>query len=244
MPTAALTDAISRGVLPVGPDEVSVVDNAIAIDARHRMPDWEVREFEQVPIFFQDEKWLLVQVRKATPPFAVRYILHRWPEEHISSVKIFWTYDEETVAHREANLRQRTFEEVVRACLMPVFPVLGLFWSGTQNRLTRFGFIPRSITHASIYMMGVFVYIQGIFLVITLNAAVRGGAGQIGGLFRVMFGGVLHFGSLTMPMGWFDFLLTVAGAADCLVRLSHYMREDQWSGGFLEWLRPKRRKEI
>lgn len=241
---AATTDAFSRGVLRVGPDEVSVVDNAIAIDARHRMPDWEVREFEQVPIFFQDEKWLLVHVRKPPPPFAVRYILHRWPAEHISSVKIFWTYDEETVAHREAHLRQRTFEEVVHAFMLPIYPVLGLLWSGTQHRLARFGFIPRSISYASIYMMFLFVYVQAIFLLITLNAAVRGGVGQIGGLFRAMFSRVLHLGPLSLPMGWLDLLLAVVVATDCLIRLSHYMREDQWNGGFLEWLRPKRRWEI
>jgi hypothetical protein len=241
MRTADSTDAISRGVLRVGPDEVSVVDNAIAIDARHRMPDWEVRDFEQVPVFFQDEKWLLVQVRKAPPPFAVRYILRRWPAEHLSSAKNFWSYDEETVAHREAHLRRRTFEEVVRALLMPVYPVLGLLWSGMQHRLTRFGFIPRSLTHASLYMMFLFVYVQGIFLLITLFAASRGGVGQIGGFFGTMVSRVLRIGPVTLPMGWFDFLLAVICAADCLVRLSHYMREDQWSGGFLEWLRPARR---
>src|SRR5258708_1598418 len=135
------------GVLRVGPDQVSVVDNAIAIDARHRMPDWEVREFEAVPIFFQDKKYQLIQIRKVQAPFAARYILHPWPADHISNAKIFWTYDEETVAHREAHLRRRTFEEIVGACLMPIYPLLGLLWSGTQQRLARFGFIPRSITY-------------------------------------------------------------------------------------------------
>jgi hypothetical protein len=233
------TQASSSEVLHIGPDEVSVVDNCIAIDARHRMPDWEVREFEPVPIYFQDEKYLLIQIRKAQPPFAARYMLQAWPSHHVSKTKIFWSYDEEAVADREAHLRRRTFEEIVRAFLMPVYPVLGLFWSGTQQRLTRFGFVPRSITYASIFMVFSLVFLQGVFLVITIFAATRGGPGQVGGLLHVMIPGPgLRLGPLTVPSTWLDLALALIGGADFLVRFTHYLKEDQWTGGFLEWLRP------
>src|SRR5258708_24399527 len=143
--------AQDSGIAKIGPDQVSLVEGAIAIDALHRMPDWEVRELHPVPVYFQDAKYQLVQVRRAEPPFAVRYMLRPWPGTHITSSAIFWTYDEETVAEREADRRSRTFHEIIWCLLLPFYPFLGLLWSGTQQRLTRFGFVPRSITSISIF---------------------------------------------------------------------------------------------
>jgi hypothetical protein len=32
--------------------------------------------------------------------------------------------------------------------------------------------------------------------------------------------------------------------ADAALRYTYYLREDQWAGGLLEWLLPKRRAKI
>jgi len=34
--------------------------------------------------------------------------------------------------------------------------------------------------------------------------------------------------------------LLISLVGDVLMRYSHYLRDDQWAGGFLEWLRPRR----
>jgi hypothetical protein len=39
-----------------------------------------------------------------------------------------------------------------------------------------------------------------------------------------------------------DSLLLVALIVDVPVRYSHYLRDDQWAGGFLEWLKPGKKR--
>src|SRR5438034_7816968 len=105
-------------VLRIGPDRVTISDGQVIIEAFHPMPDWQVREFSPVPIYFDNEKYLLARKSKAQPPFAVCYVLHPWPESYISNTKLFLTYDAAAVAEREADRRSDTFNEIIRACLL------------------------------------------------------------------------------------------------------------------------------
>jgi hypothetical protein len=41
---------------------------------------------------------------------------------------------------------------------------------------------------------------------------------------------------MNLPMSVIDVLLALAFLADAAIRYTHYLREDQWTGGFLEWL--------
>jgi len=224
-------------VLQIGPDRVTFEANNVVIEAKHEMPDWEVREINPAPVYFEDKKFFLIEKRRANPPYAIRYLLSPWPEDQTAGTKLFYTYDAETVAEREANHRLGNRDEIVRLCLLPFYPFLGLLWSGTQQRLTRFGFVPRAITSASIFVVFSLLFAEGVFACVMVNASMRSGKLMIGGIARAMLSDdYIHLGPIAIPVMLIDTLLLLSFVADVLGRYSRYLHEDQWCGGFLEWL--------
>src|SRR5262245_5944757 len=95
------SDANSARVIQVGPDRVTISGSEVIIEAKRAMPDWEVRELNPIPLYFEDKKFFLVEKRKAAAPYAVRYLLHPWPEDQSIGTKLFYSYDAEAVAERE-----------------------------------------------------------------------------------------------------------------------------------------------
>jgi hypothetical protein len=201
-----------RRVIQVGPDRVTVIGEAVFIETQRPMADWQVRELNPVPIYFEDRKYLLVQKRKGRSPFAAEYLLRAWPEEHISNAIRFHTYDAETVAGREAAWRSGQAAEALRLLLLPLYPLLGLLWSRTQDRLTRFGFVPRRLTRLSISAV--------LFCLIPIS----------------LLGILLSHGSPLVLVTAFIFI--AAGLTDTVMRTHCYVRDEGWAGGFLEWLMP------
>ena len=61
--------------MQIGPDRVTFTDDKVVIEAKHEMPDWEVRELNPVPVYLEDKKYFLVEKRRSDPPYAVRYLL-------------------------------------------------------------------------------------------------------------------------------------------------------------------------
>jgi hypothetical protein len=49
----------------------------------------------------------------------------------------------------------------------------------------------------------------------------------------------LHLGPVSIPVMALDVLLLLAFLADIAIRYSNYLREDEWYGGFLEWMIPR-----
>jgi hypothetical protein len=230
-------DAETGETTTIGPDRIHSAGSELTIDARHPMPDWDVREINHVPIYFADRKYCLIQKRTAQPPFAVRYVLALWPADLSSCAKGFHSYDAETVAAREALHRCSQFDELVHALLLPFYPLLGFLWSGTQKRLMRFGFMPHTVSGISIFTGFCLLFGQGVFAVVLINASAQSGKMALGGLVRALVpGDFFHLGPLSIPVSLVDMLLIVALSADVVIRYSAYLREDEWSGGFLEWL--------
>lgn len=220
----------------IGPDKVIVTDDLVTIDAKHEMTDWKVRNYKVIPIYFENKKYYLAEKRQAERPYAVRYLLKPW-EDGIDGATIFQTYDAEAVAQRDSSRRSETQGEVARAFLLLFYPFLGLLWSRTQQRLNRIGFVPRSITSISIFTVLCLTFAQGVFLVMSLQASARSGVIVIGGMIRA-FGGLDHLqiGSVRIPLYIFDILVSLAMIADVAVRYTKYLQDDEWTGGFLEWL--------
>jgi hypothetical protein len=239
-------EAKQAKVIKIGPDRVTIAETEIVIETRHAMADWEVQEINPVPIYFEDKKYYLVEQRKGSPPYAMRYLLKPWPEGHISASKRFHAYDAETVAERDSGRRSGQLDEVIRACLLPFYPFLGLLWSGAQRRLMRFGFVPHSITGISVFTVFAAIFAQGVFTSVMINASARSGKIMIGGVIRAMASqDHLRLGPIAIPIGVLDALFFLACVADLGIRYNHYLREDQWYGGFLEWLMPQRwRKKV
>ena len=224
-------------VIRIGPDRITINENEVIIDARHRMPEWKVRELNPIPVYFRDGKYQLVQARKGVAPYEASYVLLPWPEGLTSSAKGLLTYDEEAVASREGTLRTGRFEDLVKAFLIPLYPFLGLLWSKTQRRLSRFGFVPHTISGLSVFLVFCLLFGQGVFAVVTINASVRAGKMLVGGFIRALCNhDTLHLGPVGIPIGALDCLLAVALLADLAMRYSYYLREHDWCGGFLEWL--------
>ena len=234
----SLTSKTDR-IIQIGPDRVTIREQEVVIEARHTMPDWEVRELNPVPIYFDDKKYFLIEQRKAGPPYRMRYLLQPWPDGHFSNTKLFHTYDEEAVQEREANHRTYKKDEGIRAALLPFYPFLGLLWSGTQDRLVRFGFIPHAITGVSVFTCFCLLFVDAVFTSIMVNASARTGKMMIGGPLRILVGrDYLSLGPVAVPVWLLDGLILLALLLDVPARCTHYLRDPDWAGGFLEWLVP------
>jgi len=231
-------------VIHIGPDQVTISDVEVVIEAKHETADWEVHTLNAPAIFFRERKYLLVEKGEAEPPYKIRYVLRPWPPGKIPNPKLILSYGEDSVAERDSSRRGEALNEVVWVCLLPLYPFLGMLWSGLQQRLVRFGYVPRTITGLSIFTSFGMVLMQGVFVVVTINASMRLGKMMVGGIFQAMSGQAsLHFGPVSFPMFLLDALLFLSCVADVCVRYSNYLREDQWTGGFLEWLLPQSRRE-
>ncbi len=206
------------------------------------MPDWDVREMNHVPVYVEDKKYFLVQKRRGEPPYAARYLLHPWGEFQETNAPHFHTYDAEAVSEREAHLRSSLVDDLGRAFLMPLYPLLGLLWSGMQKRLIRFGYVPHVITGFSVFVNFSLIFGQAVFFLIFLNTSLRAGKVIIGGFVRALANSdQISLGLFNVPIGLLDILLTIALILDVFVRFSRYMRDDQWAGGFFEWIIPRRK---
>jgi hypothetical protein len=239
-PKGLMTETLTQPpekVLKIGPDRVTIKSDEVIIEARHEMPDWSVRELNHVPLYFGENKYYLVEKSKARPPYAARYVLMPWPDGQSTSAKGLYTYDLEAVTEREQANRSGNFDDLGRAFLMPFYPFLGLLWSDNQKGLIRFGFVPHIISGVSIFVCFGFVLAQGIFAVILLNAGARAGHFMIGGFIRAMVSAdYLHVGPVSIPVILLDTLRTLALLLDVPIRFARYFHEDQWCGGFLEWI--------
>lgn len=231
------TQAANERIVQIGPDKVIVTDDLVTIDVKHEMPDWKVRAYKVIPIYFENKKYYLAEKRQGERPYAIRYLLKPWVDGQIDGAAIFQTYDAEAVAQRDSSRRSETQGEVVRAFLLLFYPFLGLLWSRTQQRLNRLGFLPRSITSISIFMVFCLIFAQGVFLVMSLQASARSGVITIGGMIRAFAPrDHLHIGPVGIPLYFFDILISVAMILDVAVRYTKYLKDDEWTGGFLEWI--------
>jgi hypothetical protein len=234
------SDIPSQRVIHIGPDRVTITDAEVVIEAKYEMPEWEVRSSQTPAIYFEDKKYLLVDKAPLSGPYAFRYLLHPWPEGRASNPKMFFDYNAETVAERDADRRGAVADEGIRMLLLPLYPFLGLFWSGGQERLVRYGFIPRTLTSISIFTTFCGFFAQAVVISIMLNGSARSGKMMIGGVVTAFAGhNFVNLAGINFPLGVIDGLLLLALGADAAMRYTHYLREDQWFGGFLEWLLPK-----
>jgi hypothetical protein len=234
------SDIKPERVIRVGPDQVTVTDNEVVIETKHEMPDWEVQTMNTPAIYFEDKKYLLVEKGEARRPYLIRYVLQPWPAGKTANARVFHTYDAAAVAERDSSRRGEVLNEAGWACLLPFYPFLGLLWSGTQQRLVRFGYLPRTITGISIFTIFGLMLSQGAFIAMLLIASARSGKMMIGGMIRAFMNqNYLQIGSANVPVAVFDVLLGFVFLADVCMRYSHYLREDQWCGGFFEWLVPQ-----
>jgi hypothetical protein len=223
-PLAARTKAFQSMDQPditgiaVGPVLVQVGERTVTVFAVRPMPDWTVREFSIVPIFFREHKFHLKRRLPGPPPYAFRYELEPWYAElgMESSLKV--VYDEDYVAQRDADARAGRRQDHLHSALFALFPLLGFCWSGFKERvLSPIGFDPLDITEASIMVeFGLFLA-EGVF-------AFYFHAGFLG----VVFGRHLLF--------WLDWSLLVLLPLDCAVRYGHVIRGDSCPAGFLEWV--------
>ena len=236
---------LSKRVLRIGPDQVTVTDTEVVIEARHEMPEWEVVRALRAPsIYFEDKKYLLIEKEPAQRPYAFRYVLKPWPAGKESNPNQFFDYNAEAVAERDADHRGELSDNTMQVLLLPLYPFLGLLWSGFQERLIRFGFIPRTLTGVSIFMNFCLFFAQAVMCSIMLNGSARSGKMMIGGIIVAMSGrNFVPLGSFNFPLGVVDGVLLLALVADAAMRYTHYLRESEWTGGFLEWLlrRPARK---
>ena len=209
----------------VGSDTVCLEDDRLVIHAAKPM-DWPVREFKRVPIYFQNRKYYLRAKIEAESPHAIRYELWPWTDEHGSASTLFIVYDESYVQERDAAWKTERRREFLRLALLPVYPLVGLFWSPLKRRVgLAVGFEPASLTKASVALVFNLSVAQGIFV------------GWLrGGLVMALFSD----GRLL----WADWILLALLAPDTVMRYSGLLRsETEYHLGFCEWLWPGRSEQ-
>ncbi len=223
--------------LKVGRDQVTITENQVIIDAAAEMPDWQVRGFNRFPIYFQDEKYFLRQKAAAQTPYRVRYVLEPWPTEATTSGGGWFAYDEEAVAQRDAAIKDGRFEDVVRSVLYLFYPLLGLLWSGTKDKLARFGIVSRTVTGVSIMLTFGVILLDGVFAKMLLIGSMKTGEVAVGGIIRSFYGqNLLELGPVSIPVVWLDVALFVFLVLDLIIRYSQHLSDVDSPWGFLEWL--------
>jgi hypothetical protein len=228
METAAAPDT---QVLTVGKDRLTIRGEFVTIDAAAEIPDWQVREFQRMPIYLGEFKFFLRQKLPAEPGFRIRYLLERWPEDaHFDAGPISFIYDEQFVADRDAEMACNERYDKLGRILICLYPFLGFLWSGTKKRLVPAGFIPRSITGISIFTTVCLLVLQGTFIRMRL------------GLFTVLFGNMARFEGLLLTL---DYALFGLMLVDIVLRFDQHLKgvENPW--GFCEWItKPFRRRQL
>jgi hypothetical protein len=221
----------------VGRDKVTISEKQVIIDAAAEMPDWQVREFNRAIIFFQEKKYFLRQKSPAQKPYRLRYVLEPWPVEAPTGGGSF-TYDADAVAERDAAIKQGHFEDVARAFLYLFYPFLGLLWSGTKDKLARFGIVPRTVTGISIMLTFGLIMLSGVFAKMLLMGSMKTGVVAVGGMIRAFYGrDLLELGPISIPVVWLDVVFFIFLVLDLLIRYSQHLREVDSPWGFLEWLK-------
>ena len=235
METAQQTQAPE--MLKVGLDRVTFSGNQVLIDTAHEMADWKVREYARIPIYFRDQKYFLRQKTAAQRPYAQRYVLEPWPADNQEMARSTLVYDEDTVAQREAEIKGGRIDDLARAALLLVYPLLGMLWSGTKEKLVRFGFVPRSITGVSIFASFALALLQGAFAKLLIMSSLRSGHVVLGGMLRAFWGNdYLGFGAFQVRVLWLDCALFVLFLVDSIIRYSQHLRDVESPWGFAEWL--------
>ena len=200
----------------IGPDKIQFIGETVVIFAAYEM-DWPLREFCRVPIFFRNRKYYLRGKSKPEPPYAVRYELWPWPDQFHEAAHREIIYDEDYVLERDAGAGSEKKNAFIRMLWLPFYPFLGFFWSGFKERvLSRYGFVPTSIT--------------GISIALAFNLCICQG----------IFAGWLHSGLLSLIFGtplWLDFVALFVLISDCVMRYDQRLKgETEATYGFLEWI--------
>jgi len=140
--------------LLIGPNRVAFEHGALAIYARHPFRDWQIREFNRLPISFHGQKFYLRRKDPAPPPFAMRYELALWPADlHDQSTRHF-AYDMESISERDSEVVVERQANAGRSVLLLFYPFLGFFWSRIKrDRFSLLGFPNVRITKISILSM-------------------------------------------------------------------------------------------
>src|SRR5207245_5020271 len=127
--------------------------------------DWPVREFCKVPILFDGRKYYLRSNRSAKPPRPMIYELWPWPADLHEASPNAVVYDAAYAIERDkAAAKARRLQRLYLA-LIPLYPFLGLFWSGFKNRvLGPVGFESGSVTKISILLTFNLFIAEGIFV--------------------------------------------------------------------------------
>ncbi len=203
--------------LEVGPDKVHLIGNEVTVFAMRAIPDWTLREFCRVPIYFQGNKYYLLRKTPGPRPYAMHYQLAPWHPDLGTESGRSIEYNEEYVAQREAQFRSDRREEHMHPALMCLYPLLGICWSRFKVRaLGPRGFEPLSITGASVMLLFACWMAESVFVL------------------------YFHLGFLALIFSrvwllWVDRLLFVLLPIDCAIRYGKVLEGSESPPGFLEW---------
>lgn len=235
--------AEKKEVVKIGPDLVTITGEKVMIDAKHAMPDWQVREYSPMPIYFRDQKYMLHRKAAGQKPFAMRYFLQLW-REGTPQGNCTFSYDLETVNQREKALMSDHMDDISRAALLLMYPFLGLLWSNPKEKLRRFGFDPRGLTAFSVFLVFGLVLLELVFAKMLIFRSLKTGDVVIGGMLRAFSGmDFVNLGFLAIRMLWFDIALFALLLGDVLIRYSHHLHGEEPFWGFLEWLTCLKRRK-
>ncbi len=222
--TIAMTDSPADGK-PFGSDVICTRADRLVIFAAQPM-DWPAREFCRVPVFVEGRKYFLHSRGGSVPPFAASYELHPWPKELRDASTEEIHYTKHYIAERDCAAARQRRGDAINFLLLPLYPLLGLFWSGFKRRvLHQAGFEPSSITKASVVMLFHLWIVEGIFV------------GWLqGGLLMLFFPWATN--------QWADWIFLFVIGADTVMRASDAIKSGPACHlGFLEWLWPWRNSE-
>lgn len=190
----------------LGPDLVRIENGVLVIYSPRNMDDWVVREFRRPVIWFRGYSFHLRSKTRADRPFAWKYTLWARPDDDHESVPYVIDYNEDYVRDREEEWRANNRWEWRGRALLPLYPLAGFMWSGSQAKLEDRGWNVRRLVGFAVYLEFTLVLLFGIFI------------GWLGGF--------------SFPR----LLLLMLVALDVIFRYDAILRDKPRLPGFYEWL--------
>jgi len=198
----------------MGRDRVQRAGTSLTIISTVDMPEWEVREFRRVAVWFGGTRYEL-SGRSRGGAGRIHYRLDPWPDDPTERPGAEVFYDRDYVAQRDRLLEVRRRLGVAGALLLPVHPLLGFLWYPTKERLQlTLGVEPDRVTRWSLFLEYLVLLVLGALNIIARHA----------------------------PLGLTDGLLVVfilVLVPDAIMRWS--LGHDGFPAGFYEWLVRRRR---
>jgi hypothetical protein len=193
----------------IGSDQVTYEGGYLAIYSRADMPDWYVKKYRKLAIYYEGTKYFLAD-KAALGNGSFRYLLTPWPPDLSDLPGGELIYDEQFVHLRDDAADQEKQAEIGNLLLLPVQPLIGFLPFSVKERLEEYGIDPQRVTYYSLWVEFLLIFVHLCLTVIANFTTV----------FNI----------------YYLIAAIIVLSLDGVVRYAAAQKEDERPYGFYEWI--------